>query len=83
MSNDITTVYKDKAGNDHATKGAAKKANRLIDASVTYGDSIGVNHKDMIPQCEDGGIDEQGKDAIEYARAVVAIYGMRDKPEAK
>ena len=82
MSNDIKPIYQDKSGNTHDTRAAAKKANRLIDAAAT-----------MSPLIDDGGstlnawteamlasqADEESRSLIEYARSVVAIYGMKDK----
>lgn len=82
MKNDIKTVYLDIRGGQHATKSDAAKANRLIMASYNMIDVIdwedfGVGS--LLPRCEsDGGIDEHGKAIIEYARAMVAIHGMKD-----
>lgn len=85
MSNDIKTVYKDKSGRAHDTRAQARKANRLIDAAAflsqfvdnTYDgdDSLESRTGDLLG----GVIDEVTPAIIEYARAVVAIFGMKDK----
>ena len=82
---DIKTIYKDSNGNEHATRAQAKKANRLIDAAAFLSqfvdnayegnDSLESRTSDLLG----GVIDEVAPAIIEFARAVVAIYGMKDK----
>lgn len=79
MSEKIKAVYLDSNGNQHDSKNAAKKANRLIEAAATLAGNLIIDGDQLVPTCEDGGIDDQGQSIIEFARAVVSIYGMKDK----
>lgn len=91
MSEKIKAVYLDSDGNQHETKATAKKANRLIAAADAVSDDIDTayNGEQSLSAharaLAGDGRDDPEIDAkiIEFARAVVAIYGMRDKPEAK
>lgn len=94
MSEKIKAVYLDSDGNQHDTKAAAKKANRLIEAARTLLDDI-IGDTNIIVdgegytteadwltiknEDESTELDERSVMIIEFARAVVSIYGMRDK----
>lgn len=82
MKSDIKTIYLDTRGGQHESKSDAAKANRLITAASRFvaGLTDGIHHdrRELFPRCVDGGIDEHSKNIIEYARAVVAIHGMKD-----
>lgn len=71
MSNDIKPIYPDKSGNTHDTRAQAKKANRLIDAAEAIAKGLGLDISEPLKL--------KSHEAVEYARAVVAIYGMKDK----
>lgn len=72
MKNDIKTVYLDIRGGQHESKADAAKANRLIAAASKVADDLECNLADLIGSAADG------HNLIEYARAVVAIHGMKD-----
>ena len=78
MSNNIKTVYKDINGNEHETRAQAKKANRLIDAFDAI-DGADLHNPTMGLAAGDPDVVSGESYLIEYARAVVAIYGMKDK----
>ncbi len=85
MSNDIKPIYQDKSGNTHDTRAAAKKANRVVDAANGLASALADCEVDHFAGLLGADLldDKSGHffrvDAIEYARAVVAIYGMKDK----
>ena len=85
MSEKIKAVYLDIDGNQHETKATAKKANRLIDSAVNLSEELTMMKISTMSKMLVGDelASEPRADIIEFARAVVAIYGMRDKPEAK
>lgn len=73
---EIKTVYLDNDGNQHETKAAARKANRVIDAfDVLHGSDMA----DAVESLVSNKTDFKVECLIEFARAVVAIYGMKDK----
>ncbi len=71
MSNDIKPIYPDKSGNTHETRAKAKKANRLIDGAESLAEGLGVDISTPLKI--------KSNEVIEFARSVVAIYGMKDK----
>ena len=83
MSDKIKPVYPDSDGNHHNTLAKAKKANRLIDAFDAI-DGVDLHHATMGLAAGDPDVVSGASGTIEYARAVVAIYGMKDKaPKAE
>lgn len=86
MSEQIKAVYLDSNGNQHDTKAAAKKANRLIGAATELHDALDaiepMHRPEFMSMSNEQTLStEPGiKPAvIEFARAVVSIYGMKDK----
>lgn len=77
--NDIKTVYLDSNGNLHTSKSGAAKANRLIKAANLSNLEGAVEWASAICDGEEVcATEEHCAAVIEFARAVVAIFGMKD-----
>lgn len=78
MKNDIKTVYLDANGNQHESRGGAAKANRLIEsANLSNLEGASQFASGLLADRDDSYFDSYDE-VIEFARAVVAIVGMKD-----
>ena len=75
---DIKAVFKDLDDNEHDTRAQAKKANRII---MAFNDIEGcdLHHVTMGVAAMDPDVISGAGRLIEYARSIVAVYGMKDK----
>lgn len=79
MKTDIKTVYLDSNGNQHESKSAAAKANRLLEAAKLSNLEGAVEWAAAICDGEEVcATEEHSAAVIEFARSVVAIFGMKD-----
>ena len=81
MKTDIKTVYLDSNGNQHESKSAAAKANRLLEAAKLSNLNLEGAVEWAAAICDGEEVcatEEHSAAVIEFSRAVVAIFGKKD-----